>query len=112
MPENHQAQGSATLALPNTNTARSVLIVDQSEDSREVLRTILRKRGVKTLEAREGHAGLKMARDHRPDVIVLDVDEVAADHSLYDEFAEQADHDQTSLVAIGTMRLSQGRSPL
>ena len=92
-------------------TRPSVLIVDQSEDSREVLRTILQTRGVRILEAQEGPAGLAIARDHHPDVIVLDVDDAAAEVDLCEEFAEQADHDRTSLVMIGTLRRWPGRAP-
>ena len=90
---------------------RSVLIVDQSEDSRETLRLVLRKRGVQTFEADEGLSGLQMARNHSPDVIVLDVDEIGDDLDLYEEFAGHAEQDCASLVAIGTARVSKTRSP-
>lgn len=91
----------------------SVLIVDQSEDSREVLRTILGRRGVRIWEAQDGSCGLALARDHHPRVIVLDVDAVAGpacgddaadDYDLCDEYAQQADQDRTSLVLLGTAR--------
>lgn len=53
---------------------RSVLIVDSSEETREVLRTALEQRGVRTLSASRAAQGLALARQHRPDVIVLDVE--------------------------------------
>jgi CheY-like chemotaxis protein len=53
---------------------QSVLIVDPSEETREVLRTALEGRGVRILAASEPAAGRQLAREHRPDLIVLDLE--------------------------------------
>ncbi len=83
---------------------RRVLIVDQSREAREVLKTILERRGIQTLEASEARAGLELARKYRPNVIVLDLECKAADEASvrrqYD--AESTDSD-TSLVVLGTV---------
>ena len=52
----------------------SVLIVDRSEETREVLQTVLERRGVRTLAAGRTAAGLDLARRHQPDLIVLDLE--------------------------------------
>ncbi len=52
----------------------SVLIVDPCEETREVLRTILERRGVKTVAAAKARQGWKLAQQHRPDLIVLDLE--------------------------------------
>jgi CheY-like chemotaxis protein len=53
---------------------RSVLIVDRSEETREVLQTVLERRGVRTLAAGRAEKGLELARRHHPDLVVLDLE--------------------------------------
>ncbi|MEN6452070.1 MAG: hypothetical protein ABFC96_16390 [Thermoguttaceae bacterium] len=53
---------------------RSVLIVDRSDESREVLQTVLERRGVHTLTAGRAEAGVELARQHHPELIVLDLE--------------------------------------
>ena len=63
------------------NGQRSVLIVDQSEETREVLQTALERRGVRTLATGRAEKGLELARRHQPDLVVLDleIDDMPAD---------------------------------
>jgi CheY-like chemotaxis protein len=56
------------------NDQRCVLIVDPSEETREVLQTALERRGLRTLAAGRGPQGLELARRHHPDLIVLDAE--------------------------------------
>jgi CheY-like chemotaxis protein len=51
-----------------------VLIVDRSEVTREVLQTVLERRGVRTLAAGRAESGLELARRHHPDLVVLDLE--------------------------------------
>ncbi len=55
--------------------ACSVLIVDRSPSTREVLQTALERRGVRTLAVGRPEAGLELARRHHPELIVLDLDD-------------------------------------
>lgn len=89
----------------------SVLIVDASDDSREVLRTILAKRGVQIFEAREENTGLAIAKTQHPNVIVMDADAPSSDLAVCDELAEQADMDRTSVVLLGSIRRWKGTTP-
>jgi len=79
-----------------------VLIVDQSEDSREVLCTALERRGVQTLEASCARRGIELARQHHPRVIVLDLEaDAAGDERVQAQYdAESKDHD-ARLVVLG-----------
>ena len=56
------------------NRLRSVLIVDRSPETREVLQTALERRGVRTLSTGRAERGLKLARQHHPDLVVLDLE--------------------------------------
>ena len=56
------------------NGQHSVLIVDRSQETREVLQTALERRGVRTLAAGGSATGLRLARQHQPDLIVLDLE--------------------------------------
>ena len=51
-----------------------MLIVDSSEETREVLQTALERRGLRIFSADRATAGLELARRHHPDLIVLDLE--------------------------------------
>jgi len=50
-----------------------VLIVDDSPENRLLLTSQLSMEGYKIVQAQNGHEGLQMAREHDPDIILLDV---------------------------------------
>ncbi len=50
-----------------------ILIVDDSENIREILRELLVHHGYEVLEARDGEEALKRAFDETPDLILLDI---------------------------------------
>ena len=106
------------------NGQPSVLIVDRSEETREVLRTALERHGVKTMSACRAANGIRLARQHQPDIIVLDLDVEDVSDYLADGAAfltpEDARHDpdlpqnqpyQPRLVLLGKMRGWQERIP-
>jgi CheY-like chemotaxis protein len=91
------------------DSQRSVLIVDPSDDTREVLQTALERRGLRTLAASRARVGLEMARRHRPDLIVLDLEpHESADDSLSDRFAEQSRSCHSPMVILGSVRRKSG----
>lgn len=51
----------------------NILIVDDYEDNRELLRLILEGAGHKVREAGDGHAGLRMAQVESPDLVLVDL---------------------------------------
>ena len=83
----------------------SLLIVDPSADNREVLRTVLARRGWRIFEAEAAAEGVELARQFHPDVIVLDVERDAGDAAAIGEQlqAESADH-PAGLIVLGTLR--------
>lgn len=88
---------------------RSVLIVDRSEETQEVLRVALERRGLRTLSATQAGRGLELARQHHPDLIVLDLE---ADESngvtICERFAHHSLGGGTHLVMLGRLC---GQSP-
>lgn len=84
---------------------RSVLIVDHSEETREVLRTALERRGMRTFAASRAAPGLELARRYHPDLIVLDLELDNSDpQALSAPFAEQSRTDRAPLVMLGSIR--------
>ena len=65
-----------------------------------MLRTVLERRGVQTWEAAEARRGVELARQHHPQVIVLDLDAGNADQEeIRDQYeAESKEHDVYLLV--------------
>jgi CheY-like chemotaxis protein len=82
-----------------------VLIVDAAEETREVLKTALERLGRKTLTAKQAAQGLAMAQEHRPDLIVLDLEiDDEATEEIAARFAQQSQADRRSLVLLGTVK--------
>ena len=50
-----------------------VLIVEDNPDNRDIYSTILRFRGYEVLEAGDGEEGVRLAGEHLPAVILMDV---------------------------------------
>ena len=89
---------------------RRVLIVDESEESREVLRTILERRGWEIVDTAEPRQGLTLADHCQPDLIVLDLETLPhEDGSLRDQYDRQSQQSSTPIVLLGTTRVSQQR---
>ena len=100
--------------LPNSPSSPQlrVLIVDGCEDNREVISTALQMRGVSTFQAAEARQGVELARQHHPQVIVLDLEaESADDEQICQEYETQSRDHQTSLVVLGRARHYEEKLP-
>jgi CheY-like chemotaxis protein len=53
--------------------AKTVLIVEDDSDTREIYQTALTERGYDALVATDGAEGVHVARKHHPDLILLDI---------------------------------------
>ncbi len=76
-----------------TKASRRILVVEDDEASRALLRSVLERAGCEVAEAVNGREGLERVREHRPDLVILDlmmpemngfefIQRVSADRSL------------------------------
>jgi len=62
-------------ALNNQNDSRrTILIVDDFDDTRLLLKTWLQKKGFRVVEAEDGNRAVAAAEHSRPDLIIMDVE--------------------------------------
>jgi len=55
------------------DNSKTVLLVEDNEDNRTVYRTILEHFGYHVIEARNGEDGVRMAREDKPNLILMDI---------------------------------------
>jgi DNA-binding response OmpR family regulator len=85
--------------------ARRVLIVDDSSDSLDVLRTALHRRGVDTVTTRRATEGIDLARDFHPDLILLDLESVPSDRlDLRKNYDDAARRENAPLILVARGR--------
>ena len=51
----------------------TVLIVEDNEKNMKLARDVLQAKGYKTLEATSGEDGVKLAKQHVPDLVLMDI---------------------------------------
>lgn len=54
-------------------STKKILVADDTENGRELVKTVLEGSGYEVLEARDGVEALARAREHEPDLIILDL---------------------------------------
>jgi CheY-like chemotaxis protein len=64
--------GAYTAQRTPVSTRPLVLIVEEHEDTRFLLRTILEVRGVRVIEAETGEAAIALTQSLQPDLILMD----------------------------------------
>jgi CheY-like chemotaxis protein len=58
----------------DNDAPRTILIVDDFDDTRLLLRTWLQKKGFRVVEAENGNRAVAQAESSRPDLIIMDVE--------------------------------------
>jgi two-component system, cell cycle response regulator DivK len=53
--------------------SRRILVVEDQEDNRQILRDLLSNAGYEMIEAVDGEQALTVAAAHRPDLILMDI---------------------------------------
>lgn len=52
---------------------KRILVVEDTEDNRQIIRDLLSSVGYELIEAVDGAEGVAMAQSHRPDLILMDI---------------------------------------
>jgi two-component system, cell cycle response regulator DivK len=52
---------------------KRILMVEDTEDNRQIIRDLVESVGYELLEAHDGAAGVAMASEHKPDLILMDI---------------------------------------
>ena len=60
-------------AAPAPERVRTVLVIEDNDDARESLRLLLESLGHRVLVAVDGHQGVALALEHRPEVLLVDL---------------------------------------
>ena len=53
--------------------SKKILVVEDTEDNRQILRDLLGMAGYEMVEAQDGAQGVAMAAEHHPDLILMDI---------------------------------------
>jgi two-component system, cell cycle response regulator DivK len=53
--------------------SKRILVIEDQEDNRQILRDLLTSVGYQLIEAEDGEQGLAAAAAHRPDLILMDI---------------------------------------
>lgn len=93
---------------------KRILVVEDNPDTVETIRFILEKRGFEMITAADGEQGLQKAREHKPDLIMLDLklpkiegDDVAFELSQHSDTADIPIVFLTIVPAVASQRLEQ-----
>ena len=54
-------------------TNKKILVVEDTEDNRQILRDLLGMAGYDMIEANDGAEGVSQATQHKPDLILMDI---------------------------------------
>jgi adenylate cyclase len=60
--------------MAEKNEKGTILIADDKEENRELLKIMLLSQGYKVYEASDGEEGLAMIKEKKPDVVLLDIE--------------------------------------
>ena len=52
---------------------KTILIVEDNDKNMKLARDVLQAKGYATLEAVNGEDGVRLARDHKPDMVLMDI---------------------------------------
>src|SRR5262249_22989394 len=72
LPDELRTRAGAAAAAVGPGAGKLVLVVDDEEDIRRLLKRLLADRGFRVIEADRGLLALRLVKEHVPDLIILD----------------------------------------
>jgi two-component system cell cycle response regulator DivK len=86
--------------------SKRILVVEDQEDLRGVLRTLLTGSGYQMLEAADGQAGVSKAKAERPDLILMDIQMPVLDgYEATRQIKSQANLKAIPIIAISSFAM-------
>ena len=93
------------------NATRTILVVDDFDDTRLLLRTWLQKKGFRVVEAENGNRAVAAAESVHPDLIIMDVEMPELDGlSATRKIRELTDFEAVPIVAVSAYGADQYRA--
>ena len=94
--------GMMSVADPTRDpTTVRTIVIDDNDDARELLADLLRARGYEVLSACDGVTGLKLIREHQPDIALVDLGLPGLDGiSVVEQLRTECPDLRTRLVAL------------
>jgi len=100
LPKVMLASPAARRPTRTPTTRRRVLVIEDNDDARDVLKTLLVREGHEVLEARDGADGVRLLITERPEVALIDIGLPVMDgYEVARTARRQGDH-STLLVAL------------
>ena len=85
---------------------KRILVVEDQEDLRDVLRTLLTGSGYAVIEASDGESGVAMAKSERPDLILMDIQMPVLDgYDATRQIKAEPDLTSTPLIAVSSFAM-------
>jgi two-component system cell cycle response regulator len=89
---------------------KKILVIEDNEANRMLVRQILKYHGYEVLEAADGAAGLEMAREHMPDLILLDLQmPVMGGFAVIRELRETPELSKLKVIAVTSFAMKGDR---
>jgi two-component system, cell cycle response regulator DivK len=86
--------------------SKRILVVEDQEDLRNVLRTLLTGSGYEVVEAADGQAGVAKAQAERPDLILMDIQLPVLDgYDATRQIKANADLKATPIIAVSSFAM-------
>ena len=96
---------------PSSQPPRTILVVDDFDDTRLLLRTWLERRGFRVVEAENGIEAVDFATSESPDLIIMDMEMPQLDGlSTTRRIRQQAKHSHVPIVAVSAYGADQFRA--
>jgi len=84
-----------------------ILVVEDQEDNRTILRDLLGMAGYELIEATDGEEGVKLAQQEKPDLILMDIQLPVIDgYEATRRIKGHADLKSTPIIAVTSYALS------